>query len=388
MPDLFKPILVAVPAGPVAQAICNELTQAGHTVEHLTSGALALVRLCRVQDGQAAVAALVVAHDLPGLAGGALLKAARASRSTPLPAVIVGGSVADLTTAQAIPADGSGAAAAVAGVCVAVPATRAAPPVDAPVGQDLGQSDAPGVLLVEDNLTNQRVASQLLQRAGYRVRIAADGQQALTALARGGIACVLMDCAMPVMDGYAATQALRRQETAGSHLPVIALTANALVGDRERCIAAGMDDYLTKPLDADQLIRTVAAWLGQGPTPPPVASPASTSIEVPLADPEVAAKLRSYGADLWHEALGTFVSELPDKTVAIDLALAGNDLADAGRLAHAIKGSAGTLGAKALARHLADLEHACRLGQVATATNCWKQARALLDATVAALKAV
>jgi len=196
---------------------------------------------------------------------------------------------------------------------------------------------------------------------------------------------------MPVMDGYAATQAWRRQEAAGTHVPVIALTANALVGDRERCLAAGMDDYLTKPVDADQLIRTVAAWLGHGRAAAPVAvapapAPAVTS-EVPLVDPEVAVKIRSYGADLWRDAVGTFVTGLQDRAVTIDLALATSAIAEAGRLAHAIKGAAGTLGAKALARHLGDVEHACRRSDLAAAKHSWQQARSVLDATVMALRA-
>ena len=387
MSDHAEPILIVMPAGPVAQAISADLIQAGHAVEHLTTGALALVRLCRVQPGQVAVGILVVAHDLPGLAGGALIKAARASRGAALPAVMVGGSVAGLAAAVAIPADGTGAVAAVAVACAPPSAAPVHLPVAVPEAVDLGPPEAPGILLVEDNHTNQRVASQLLQRAGYRVRIAEDGQQALVALSRGGIGCVLMDCAMPVMDGYAATQAWRRQEAAGSHVPVIALTANALVGDRERCLAAGMDDYLTKPVDADQLIRTVAAWLGHGPAAAPVAAAPALTDEVPLVDPEVGIKLRSYGADLWRDAVATFVLELPDKAVAIDLALAASAIAEAGRLAHAIKGSSGTLGAKALARHLADVEHACRRSDLAAAKHSWQQARSVLDATVMALRA-
>jgi len=118
------------------------------------------------------------------------------------------------------------------------------------------------VLVVEDNRSNQMVASALLKGLGLQVELASDGKIALARLRDPGIDLVLMDCQMPVLDGYAATRLLR--ET-GNRLPVIALTASALTGDREACLAAGMDDYLTKPLRREDLVHLLQRYLGAQP---------------------------------------------------------------------------------------------------------------------------
>jgi CheY-like chemotaxis protein len=114
------------------------------------------------------------------------------------------------------------------------------------------------ILLAEDNPINQKLARRLLERLGFEVHLASDGQQAATLACSASYALIFMDCQMPILDGFAATVAIRR---AGLSTPIIALTANALPGDRERCLAAGMNDYLTKPLKRDDLERTLTAWL-------------------------------------------------------------------------------------------------------------------------------
>jgi PAS domain S-box-containing protein len=116
------------------------------------------------------------------------------------------------------------------------------------------------VLLAEDNAINQRVAVKLLQLAGYEVVVAGDGEQALAALARERFDLVLMDCQMPVLDGFSAARRIRESGQAWRTIPIVALTANAMPGDRERCLAAGMNDYLAKPLDRSDLLETLARW--------------------------------------------------------------------------------------------------------------------------------
>jgi CheY-like chemotaxis protein len=149
--------------------------------------------------------------------------------------------------------------------------------------------------VVEDNLVNQRLAVRLLEKSGYWVEVAGTGREAVEAFERFSYAAILMDCQMPEMDGFEATTEIRRREAqrrarsgpsfvrqdalpASSqivgnreretlHIPIIALTANALQGDRERCLEAGMDDYLTKPIRPAELKATLERWLSRGGLP-------------------------------------------------------------------------------------------------------------------------
>src|SRR5262245_17254742 len=124
---------------------------------------------------------------------------------------------------------------------------------------DRGQVFTP--LVAEDNVVNQKVAVRMLEKLGYRADVAANGQEALEALARIPYAAVLMDGHMPEMDGFEATAALRQREGRDRHTPIIAMTASAMAGDREQCLAAGMDDYLTKPVSAEQLQAVLERWI-------------------------------------------------------------------------------------------------------------------------------
>ena len=138
----------------------------------------------------------------------------------------------------------------------------------APAGDDADRR----ILLVEDNLTNQKVALHQLTRLGYTAHVASNGQEALNAIALHDYSLVLMDCQMPLLDGFEATRRIRAAESeTGSHQIVVAMTANAAEGDRERCLAAGMDDYLPKPITREMLAELLQRWLP--PLPEPEASP-------------------------------------------------------------------------------------------------------------------
>ena len=127
------------------------------------------------------------------------------------------------------------------------------------------------VLLAEDNPVNQRVAQRVLEKGGHQVVIAANGKDALEAIAKEAFDLVLMDVQMPEMDGLEATAAVRaREREAGTHIPIIAMTAHAMRGDRERCLSAGMDDYLSKPIHAEQLLELVRKYTKAPADPRPV----------------------------------------------------------------------------------------------------------------------
>ena len=136
------------------------------------------------------------------------------------------------------------------------PARKETPMMMTPAG-------SPIVLIVEDNLVNQRVAARLVEKMGYRAAVVDNGLEAIHAFQRENYDLILMDCQMPEVDGFTATIEIRRLESPGSRLPIIAMTANAMRGDREKCIAAGMDDYISKPVAYDDLRLLVTRWLAR-----------------------------------------------------------------------------------------------------------------------------
>jgi len=137
----------------------------------------------------------------------------------------------------------------------------------------------PRILVVEDNALNQLVAEHVLARLGYQVDIVANGVEALAALSHGAYTAVLMDCHMPVMDGYEATREIRQHEDPSGRIPIIAMTASAMAEDRDRALAAGMDDYLSKPIAIQTLSDVLGRWATRQPD-------ASTAAAVPANRPD------------------------------------------------------------------------------------------------------
>jgi signal transduction histidine kinase/DNA-binding response OmpR family regulator len=217
------------------------------------------------------------------------------------------------------------------------------------------------VLLVEDNEINREVALDLLTEEGIVVETARDGREALAMLERERFDGVLMDCQMPVMDGFAATRALR-ERPALRDLPVIAMTANAMVGDRERALAAGMNDHIAKPIVIDDMFATLARWITPKASAPAVATaPAGTSAlhSLPGVDTAAAlARMRSNEALLVRTLL-LFLQRHSDFTARFAAARSQGDDAKAREMAHDLHSVAGTLGMHALQQAALALTQAC-----------------------------
>ena len=228
------------------------------------------------------------------------------------------------------------------------------------------------ILLAEDNIINQKVAVCLLERLGYRLDVVANGFEAVEALSRIPYDVVFMDCQMPEMDGFQATRVIREREallakreehgeirtTGGERrgtprVPIIAMTANAMQGDREWCLAAGMDDYVAKPITVEALAEVLGRWV------PPVASPAPQTGMGPIdeeaaIDPLIFNGIRELSGDEAPDFLmtivGHFLKDVPESVEQMRQALARADLSELAHLAHRLKGSASNVGALGMAR--------------------------------------
>jgi signal transduction histidine kinase/HPt (histidine-containing phosphotransfer) domain-containing protein/ActR/RegA family two-component response regulator len=239
---------------------------------------------------------------------------------------------------------------------VPAPAPSTRPPAPIPLSEDMA-SRALAVLVVEDNAVNREVAKGLLQSLGCRVDAAADGLEAIEACARMPYDVVLMDCQMPRLDGYEATRRIRALEGTGDHrTSVIGLTASAMSGDRERCLAAGMDDYLPKPVRPQDLEAVLRRWGGGREAPDVVPAQITWEATGPL-DPVVFGDLRSFTSPgFLIEAIDRFLSETPARIAVLHDAVAKEDEDYFTRRAHSLRGSAAILGALRLMKLAAHLE--------------------------------
>ena len=224
------------------------------------------------------------------------------------------------------------------------------------------------ILLAEDNVVNQEVAATMLRKRGHDVDVVGDGRAAVAAVAAQQYDIVLMDIQMPEMDGLEATRHIR-STAGGRDLRIVALTAHALGGEREKCLAAGMSDYLAKPFKAHELFAVVE---GRGETTPHGVAPSSPSpgsaAPAPVDLDTFRREMRDAGVEEAVDAiLDTFVQSAGERIAALTTALASGEAQAIKRAAHAFKSSAGTIGAKTLATLLQELESAAEKGDVARA---------------------
>jgi CheY-like chemotaxis protein len=300
----------------------------------------------------------------------------------------------------------------------------------------------PKVLIVDDNVVNQKVGAFLVEKRGYGADVVGSGQEAVEAVLGRSYAAVLMDCQMPRFDGYAATALIRQREAAGVHTPIIALTANTGPGARERCMEAGMDDYLSKPIVAEALDQALRRWcpipatrgpatvrglrLGsdvraaesirppEGPRETPRPAEVSGPSEAPRSsrystgrtpaptvvqelarrsaspiDREAIAKLRQVQRegepDVVAEVASLFLSDAPTRIASLRRAIDAADAPALERTAHALRGSAGHLGARGMQALCASLEEQARRGATVSASELVKALEEELERVRAAL---
>jgi CheY-like chemotaxis protein/HPt (histidine-containing phosphotransfer) domain-containing protein len=230
------------------------------------------------------------------------------------------------------------------------------------------------ILLVEDNPVNQEVTQSMLQLLGCRSDLTKNGREAVEAVSRNRYDLVLMDCQMPVMDGYAATRVIRKSET--SRTPIIALTANALAGDNDRCLAAGMDDYLSKPFTLQTLRTILERWLPAGvegaarvaaEDGPGGVAPGREMVPPPV-DAKALENIRALQApgrlDLLSKLIGLYLSGSPKVLGDLREAAVRRDADALHTASHTLKSSSANLGALMLSTLCKELETRAREGRI------------------------
>jgi CheY-like chemotaxis protein/HPt (histidine-containing phosphotransfer) domain-containing protein len=260
------------------------------------------------------------------------------------------------------------------------------------------------VLLVEDNPVNLEVAVAMLESFGCKVATEVNGKDALERYASSEFKLIFMDCQMPEMDGFEATAAIRKLEArSGRSVPIIALTASAIEGDRERCLAAGMNDYVPKPFTADQMRSAVATWIGRSArgagngkrnhltlVTPAEAPPPAPSAAQPIDDRVLTnlARLQRDGRpDIVSRVIMLFLESAPALVTDLEEGAAKGDMAVLHRASHTLKSASANVGAGLLSAHCKELEALARTGsvpdvasRVATIIEDYQRAHAALTA--------
>jgi two-component system sensor histidine kinase/response regulator len=378
--DLTGQRLLIVEDNPTNLAILDEQARGwGMAVATATDGEKALALLRRTAIGGERFALAVVDMKMPRMNGLELVRAIRAdSDFDGLPVVML----------TSLGGEGEIAAARDAGVTayLSKPIRQAelrqvivetlhptgGHPAESRIATPVRKHFAGRVLLAEDNPVNREVALGLLESLGLNADVAENGRQALERVTGAHYDLVLMDCQMPELDGFAATAAIRaREREIGRHLPIVALTASALDGDREICLAAGMDDYLSKPFTRDQLAAILASWLrppapaagGDTPGSPPPASARAMPVAIGAAapiNPRALAAIRELsaanGPALVRKVVRAFLADTPTRLAQMRGATGTGDAEALRKAAHGLKSSCANVGAERMAESCKELE--------------------------------
>jgi CheY-like chemotaxis protein len=243
------------------------------------------------------------------------------------------------------------------------------------------------ILLAEDNAVNRQVVIRLLEKRGHVITVATDGAQAVAMTRKSSFDMVLMDIQMPGMDGYEATAVIRKdEESTGKHLPIIAMTAHAMEGDRQKCLAAGMDDFVAKPIRVDELVKIIE---NHDRTPHEAAEPEAngnsgqTAIDLDLALARVGGD-----TDLLKEIAGLFCNQAPESMATIKRAMNAHDAVTIQRETHRLKGSIGNFASQAAFDAAQRLESLGTEGNFSEAVNAYALLEYELDRLLSALVAL
>lgn len=386
------PVLVVDDNAAAREVLCHMLSALSFPVRAVSSGLQALAELDRADHAGQPYRVVLIDWKMPDMDGVETLRRVQALFNQPRPICLLA-TAHDLDTLTQVlegtPVDGLLSkpvttsslwdAIVHAGSRAALATPERVRPLDhLPMDEMRRVLSHRAVLLVEDNVTNQEVAVALLQHVGIQVDVAADGAQALALAASKDYALVLMDCQMPVMDGYEATRRLR-QDLGLTRLPVVAMTANVMPDEKAKCLAVGMNDYLDKPVDSQRFYATLLRWIAPGCLPQweqlggqnaPLL-PGNMAPSDGLIDR--AAALMRLGQDeaLYEKLLQRFVAREADAAERLQAALAQGDAAEARRIVHNLKGLAGNMGADRLAQ-------ACHRLEMCLVTDTDERAAALL----------
>jgi CheY-like chemotaxis protein/HPt (histidine-containing phosphotransfer) domain-containing protein len=267
------------------------------------------------------------------------------------------------------------------------PAARRLTPPASDVGDTSRRGAQGAVLVVEDTPVNQVVAARMLEKCGFEAQVADNGRAALAALSERSYAAVLMDCQMPDLDGYETTREVRRREQGSRRTPIIAMTANSMQGDRERCLAAGMDDYLTKPLRNLLLRDALRRWTCAPPAGAPVdhallpTTLPARAVGAELLNEVVTAELEGLDDELLTSLLSLYFEEAVRQLSELTQAISRSDTLSVAATAHKLKGASLTLGATHVSRIAAELESAAKTGDLTAASELLDALRTGVDHT-------
>jgi CheY-like chemotaxis protein/HPt (histidine-containing phosphotransfer) domain-containing protein len=249
------------------------------------------------------------------------------------------------------------------------------------------------VLVVEDNEVNQAVAIAILARLGYHADLADDGQQGVELVVRGRYGLVLMDCQLPVLDGYQATAEIRRREGTARRTPIVAMTA-AVLEDRQRCLAAGMDDHIAKPVLLAELQVVLSQWLEGGVTTAQAGGPAAaTEPTWEVLDPNRLTELGMLDATenstvLIDSLVERLLARIPVDLADLRTALDQGDATGVTRITHRLKGAAATVGSSGMVGLCEHLEVLARTGAILPADDLVSRLEQEFNRVIRALEAV